>query len=158
MNAATESAASAAMAVRNNGKSPMSWKDGIDRSNTGRMEPTDCFSSSQNFQANRSPQGQDGGRFFYQDRRSMGSGRRRPQCSYCGDMGHWVQKCYQLHGYPPGHPKARLNSSPNSNRYKGFSTANQVSEADEGRPVIALLEAQLKQLLSLLNNRDEGRL
>ena len=115
MNAAAESAASAAMAVRSNDKSPVAWKDGIDRSNTGRMEPTDRFSSSQNFQANRSPQGQDGGRFFYQDRRRMGSGRGRPQCSYCGDMGHWVQKCFQLHGYPLGHPIARMNSGPNSN-------------------------------------------
>ena len=58
--------------------------------------------------------------------------------------------------WPPGHPKARMNSGPNSNRYKGFSTANQVSEADEGRPAVALSEAQLKQLLSLLNNQDEG--
>ncbi|RVW65974.1 Retrovirus-related Pol polyprotein from transposon RE1 [Vitis vinifera] len=33
---------------------------------------------------------------------------------------------------------------------------NQVSEADEGRPAVALSEAQLKQLLSLLNNQDEN--
>ncbi|RVW78235.1 Retrovirus-related Pol polyprotein from transposon TNT 1-94 [Vitis vinifera] len=86
----------------------------------------------------------------------MGSGRGRPQCSYYGDMGHWVQKCFQLHGYPPGHPKARMNLGSNSNQNKSFSTANQVSEADEGKPAIALLEAQLKQLLSLLNNQDEN--
>ena len=49
-----------------------------------------------------------------------------------------------------------MNSGPNSNRYKGFSEANQVSEADEGRPPVALSKAQLKQLLSLLNNQDEG--
>ena len=77
----------------------------------------------------------------------MGSGRGRPQCLYCGDMGHWVQKCFQLHGYPLGHPKARMNSDSNSNQYKGFSAANQVSEADEGRPTVALSEAQLKQLV-----------
>ena len=71
-------------------------------------------------------------------------------------MGHWVQKCFQLHRNPPGHPKAIMNSGLNSNWYKGFSTANQVSKADEGRPAIALSEAQLKQLLSLLNNQDEG--
>ncbi|RVW64915.1 Retrovirus-related Pol polyprotein from transposon RE1 [Vitis vinifera] len=86
----------------------------------------------------------------------MGSGRGRPQCSYCGDMGHWVQKCFQLHGYPPDHPKARINLGSNSNRNKSFSAANQVSEADEGKPAVALSEAQLKQLLSLLNNQDEN--
>ena len=105
---------------------------------------------------NRSSQGQNGRPFFDQDRRRMGSGRGRPQCSYCGDMGHWVQKCFQLHGYPPGHPKARMNLGSNSNRNKSFSAANQVSEADEGRPAVALSEAQLKQLLSLLNNQDEN--
>ena len=71
-------------------------------------------------------------------------------------MGHWVQKFFQLHGYPPGHPKARMNSGPNSNRYKGFFVANQVSKADKGDPTVALSEAQLKQLFSLLNNQDEG--
>ena len=108
------------------------------------MEPTNHSSGSQNFRANRSSQGQDGGHFFDQDRRRMGSGRGRPQCSYYGDMDHWVQKCFQLHGYPPSHPKARMNSDPNSNRYKGFSATNQVSEADEERPPVALSEAQLK--------------
>ena len=151
-----ESVTSVAMAVRSNGKSSVAWKDGPDRSNTGRMEQTGCFSGSQNSWVNRSLQRQDGGRFFDQDQRRMGSERGHPQCSHYGDMGHWVQKCFQLHGYPPGHPKARMKSSPYSNRYKGFSMANQVSEADEGRPIVELLEAQLKQLLSLLNNQDEG--
>ncbi|RVW95625.1 Retrovirus-related Pol polyprotein from transposon TNT 1-94 [Vitis vinifera] len=155
-NAAAESAASAAMAVRSNGKSSTTWKDGIARSNTRRMEPTNRPSGSQNFRENRSSQGQDGRPFFDQDRRRMGSGRGRPQCSYCGDMGHWVQKCFQLHGYPPDHPKARMNLGSNSNRNKSFSAANQVSEADEGKPAVALSEAQLKQLLSLLNNQDEN--
>ncbi|KAL6314914.1 hypothetical protein AAG906_029133 [Vitis piasezkii] len=120
------------------------------------MEPTNRPSGSQNFRVNRSSQGQDGRPFFDQDRRRMGSGRGRPQCSYCGDMGHWVQKCFQLHGYPPDHPKARMNLGSNSNRNKSFSAANQVSEADEGKPAVALSEAQLKQLLSLLNNQDEN--
>ncbi|RVX14444.1 hypothetical protein CK203_017366 [Vitis vinifera] len=39
-NAVAESAASAAMVMRSNGKSSATWKDGIDRSNTGMMEPT----------------------------------------------------------------------------------------------------------------------
>ena len=25
----------------------------------------------------------------------------RPQCTHCGAMGHVVDKCYKLHGYPP---------------------------------------------------------
>ncbi|RVW24424.1 hypothetical protein CK203_093237 [Vitis vinifera] len=49
-----------------------------------------------------------------------------------------------------------MNLGSNSNRNKSFSTANQVSEADEGKPTVVLSEAQLKQLLSLLNNQDEN--
>ena len=48
-NAAAKSAASAAMAVRSNDKSSASWRDGIDQSNIGMMEPTDRPSGSQNF-------------------------------------------------------------------------------------------------------------
>ena len=51
-----------------------------------------------------------------QNKRSLGSFRGQPQCAYCGDMGHFVEKCYQLHGYPPGHPKARIGSIFNSIR------------------------------------------
>ena len=27
----------------------------------------------------------------------------RPLCTYCGQLGHVVAKCFRLHGYPPGH-------------------------------------------------------
>ena len=53
-NAIAESAASAAMAMRNNDKYSATWKDGIDRSNTGKMKPTNRPSGSQNFRVNRS--------------------------------------------------------------------------------------------------------
>ena len=26
-----------------------------------------------------------------------------PQCTHCGAMGHVVDKCYKLHGYPPSY-------------------------------------------------------
>ena len=54
MNATAESTSSAAMAIHSNDKSSATWKDGIDRSNTGRMEPIDRPSGSQNFRVNRS--------------------------------------------------------------------------------------------------------
>ncbi|KAB5539059.1 hypothetical protein DKX38_016592 [Salix brachista] len=47
---------------------------------------------------------------YKQDRRRQGTvaGRGRPNCSHCGEMGHWVQTCYELNGYPVGHPKAKF--------------------------------------------------
>ncbi|KAL5737921.1 hypothetical protein ACOSP7_030682 [Xanthoceras sorbifolium] len=106
---------SAAMAVRhNNNEGKSNFSAGTDRP----------YQSP----ANRSSQPHDvrsqGERSFDQDRRRFGLGRGRPQCTHCGEMGHWVQKCFQLHGYPSGHPKAIMNSGPNSNQHKGFSAAN----------------------------------
>ena len=28
-------------------------------------------------------------------------GKERPVCTHCGKMGHIVDKCYKLHGFPP---------------------------------------------------------
>nr|DAD29671.1 TPA_asm: hypothetical protein HUJ06_031139 [Nelumbo nucifera] len=87
---------------------------------------------------------------------AQGSGRGRPQCTYCGDKGHWVQKCYQLHGYPPGHPKAK--NTLGSNQF-GKPAANHVSKGyskEEEKPIVGISEAQLQQLLSLLSIKNEG--
>ena len=97
-------------------------------------------------------------RRFDQNKRSLGSFRGRPQCTYWGDMGHFVEKCYQLHGYPSRHPKARTGSI--FNHHKNTSVANQVYDGaykDDGKSVVTgISEAQLQQLLSLLNDKDEG--
>ena len=73
-------------------------------------------------------------------------------------MGHFVEKCYQLHGYPPGHPKVRTCS--NFNCHKNTFVANQVSDGenkDDGKLVLARIsEAQLQQLMSLLNDKYWG--
>ncbi|XP_013617307.1 PREDICTED: uncharacterized protein LOC106323784 [Brassica oleracea var. oleracea] len=29
--------------------------------------------------------------------------KQRPLCTYCGQYGHIIQKCFKIHGYPPGH-------------------------------------------------------
>ena len=52
-------------------------------------------------------------------------------------MGHFVEKCYQLHGYPPGQLKARTGSI--FNLHKNTSVANQVSDGankDDGKSVV----------------------
>ncbi|XP_048593450.1 uncharacterized protein LOC125576944 [Brassica napus] len=37
--------------------------------------------------------------------------RPRPICTHCGIAGHIVQKCFKLHGYPPGHRFYNNNNS-----------------------------------------------
>ncbi|XP_060673809.1 uncharacterized protein LOC132803959 [Ziziphus jujuba] len=34
---------------------------------------------------------------------SSGPKQNRPTCTHCGLQGHTVDKCYKLHGYPPGY-------------------------------------------------------
>ncbi|KAG7569356.1 Zinc finger CCHC-type [Arabidopsis thaliana x Arabidopsis arenosa] len=33
--------------------------------------------------------------------------QRPPMCTHCGRTGHTIQKCYKVHGYPPGHRLAQ---------------------------------------------------
>ncbi|XP_072956526.1 uncharacterized protein [Typha angustifolia] len=63
-------------------------------------------------------------------RNGPGSGKVRPHCTYCDADGHWFQKCYKLHGYPLGHPKAKSNPGSSSARPNYFAV-NQAS-CEEG--------------------------
>uniref|UniRef100_A0A2N9GYQ8 Reverse transcriptase Ty1/copia-type domain-containing protein n=1 Tax=Fagus sylvatica TaxID=28930 RepID=A0A2N9GYQ8_FAGSY len=37
------------------------------------------------------------------NRQSIGHKKERPTCTHCGLLGHTVDKCYKLHGFPPGY-------------------------------------------------------
>ena len=40
--------------------------------------------------------------------------KERPLCTHCNMLGHTIDKCYKLHGYPPGYkPKGRSNANTN---------------------------------------------
>lgn len=45
------------------------------------------------------------------------SKKERPTCSHCGIKGHTVERCYKVHGYPPGYCalKSFTDASPNTN-------------------------------------------
>lgn len=113
----------------------------------GRMEhcPDQSFNSSQSGQRSD------------QDRYRIGSSRASPECTYCGDIGHFVETCYKLIGYPPGHPKNKSNR-PKNDRSRGHS-ANQVSDGqtkDEERFLnSSFTEAQLQQLISILSTKEK---
>jgi hypothetical protein len=78
--------------------------------------------------------------------------KERPNCicSHCGYKGHTADKCYKLHGYPPGF------------RSKGKSVAvvNQVSRSAvpnsdstdnaQSIPTLAAMSVQCQQLLNML--------
>ncbi|KAL4367961.1 hypothetical protein GQ457_05G011320 [Hibiscus cannabinus] len=74
--------------------------------------------------------------------------KTRPQCSYCSLLGHTKEKCYKLHGYPPGY-KSR----------GGVSHANAVMHSDQSvrnvqEPLnVALTTQQCQQLIAMLTNQ-----
>ena len=52
--------------------------------------------------------------------------RERPTCTHCGLLGHTIDNCYKLHGYPPGYkPRSRFT----------YST-NQVQEVSQEEPIL----------------------
>ena len=34
---------------------------------------------------------------------------KRPQCVFCGKLGHTIDKCYKKHGYPPHYKRINQN-------------------------------------------------
>lgn len=87
--------------------------------------------------------------------------KERPTCTYCGYEGHVIDRCYKLHGYPPGYkPKQK----PGSRNYTGFNphsnnnVANQIScsvsnqsQGNTGNFMQTLNHDQCQQLMSMLS-------
>ncbi|KAI9180399.1 hypothetical protein LWI28_004458 [Acer negundo] len=153
--AATDSGGSAAMAVRSN-HSNKSTPSAV----TGRFDRP--YGSHDFRSQEKPPENFNGGRRFDQDKKrsGYGNGRGRPHCTHCGELGHWVQTCYELHGYPAGHPKAKYNTGgPKRFNHNNRPAANNVSKClskEDSNPVVGISETQLKQLLSLLDIKNEG--
>ena len=82
---------------------------------------------------------------------------KRPIYSHYNIIGHTVDKCYKLHGYPPGY-KSRMNSTGG----RGFSSsqsvshqaqANQVSNSSPGSPATTLFVSQCQQIIDFLHSQ-----
>ena len=58
---------------------------------------------------------------------NKGNGKKeRPFCTQCNMQGHTIEKCYKLHGYPPGYkPKGKTNANGNQ------ASCNAVNGADK---------------------------
>jgi hypothetical protein len=66
--------------------------------------------------------------------------KERPSCTHCGFLGHTMDKCYKLHGYPTSYkPRSRVTYS-----------ANQVQEASQEEPILQITPDQCRQLLELI--------
>ena len=70
--------------------------------------------------------------------------KERPLCTHYNMLGHTIDKCYKLHGYPPGYkPKGRLSANQ--------VTCNLGTATQSGSVQCPISEAQCEQLLAFLN-------
>ena len=85
---------------------------------------------------------------FGSSSKTFKKGKERPTCSHCGLLGHIVEKCHKIHGYPPG--------------YKTKARANQVSSLDSVQDSVAtptlqhfpFTMEQCQKLLAMIGGSD----
>jgi hypothetical protein len=70
--------------------------------------------------------------------------KEKPLCSHCGLHGHTVEKCYRLHGFPPGF-KFTKNKGGGS-----FHSANNVRDSETPLSPLNITPEQCQQLLALI--------
>jgi hypothetical protein len=66
--------------------------------------------------------------------------KEHPTCTHCGLVGHVVDKCCKLHGYPPKSNKGKITNH----------SAHQVQESSQESAQLSITQEQCKQLLALL--------
>ncbi|XP_016647541.1 PREDICTED: uncharacterized protein LOC107880502 [Prunus mume] len=88
------------------------------------------------------------------NQRSNSSGRQPLHCSHCDRDHHTVDKCYKLHGYPPGH---RLHKSGKGKGKVSSGSANNVAsngpflqEIHTAMP--SLFEDQCKKIHAMMSD------
>ncbi|XP_042944479.1 uncharacterized protein LOC122278348 [Carya illinoinensis] len=76
-----------------------------------------------------------------------GNPRNKLLCSHCSLIGHTVDKCYKLHGYPPNYKfrdKSKVPASANANQHSAMlpdPSSNMSLTMDQYRQLLALLKS-----------------
>ena len=81
--------------------------------------------------------------------------KSRPTCSRCGILGHTIDKCYQLHGYPLGFRFNKGKNNPRgANQVNGHVDNENPLDEDKSQikldPQLSITQDQIQQLLALL--------
>ena len=75
--------------------------------------------------------------------------RERPLCSHYGIQGNLVDKCYKLHGYPPGYKfRSKAKETPQVNQAISID-----SIASPKSPLSSLTTSQCQQFITLLSSQ-----
>jgi hypothetical protein len=79
--------------------------------------------------------------------------KEKPICSHCGIRGHTVDKCYRVHGFPPGFKFTKNQSSVHS--------VSQIAETDSAAdsvPQLPITLEQCKQLMAFIQHQSASSL
>lgn len=96
------------------------------------MEPTSFnvsrpseASTSRSLRQNYPPTGNNNFRTNYSQVNNYNDNKSRVFCEYCKKPGHTKDKCFKLHGYPPGNGNQSLHNNYNQNFQNGYRNNNQ---------------------------------
>ncbi|KAL5552689.1 hypothetical protein UlMin_040090 [Ulmus minor] len=77
--------------------------------------------------------------------------RDRPYCKHCKILGHIMDRCYKIHGYPPGY-KFRINNNSNATAHQVFASDDRLDQSNSfGGFVQNLNSNQYQQLMSMFS-------
>ncbi|XP_030931061.1 uncharacterized protein LOC115956939 [Quercus lobata] len=78
--------------------------------------------------------------------------KERPLCTHCNMLGHTIDKCYKLHGYPPGYkPKGKSNANQVS-----YDQGAMIEHSSLGSVQCPITKAQCEQLLAFFNTSSNS--
>jgi len=76
----------------------------------------------------------------------------RPICSHCGISGHTVEKCYRIHGFPPGYKFNRgKNAPPSVNQVSGCNTSQLPITYEQCQQLINMFKPSISEHDSSVN-------
>lgn len=82
---------------------------------------------------------------------SKGQKRERPLCTHCNMLGHTIDKCYKLHGYPPGYKprqktqniSIKISSKEDKDKDSGSGSTPQSLNPDQYQQLLFMLSTHL---------------
>ncbi|XP_030927833.1 uncharacterized protein LOC115954102 [Quercus lobata] len=81
-------------------------------------------------------------------------GNCRPICSHCGRLGHTMEKCFKLHGFPPGFQPKGKTSMVNQVGVQDDLAENGQSSNDANQ--FTFTQEQCQQFLTMLGNQIQA--
>ncbi|MFS7910247.1 putative transcription factor interactor and regulator CCHC(Zn) family [Helianthus anomalus] len=75
------------------------------------------------------------------------------KCTHCNKVGHTVDKCFKLHGYPPNYRSKNNNQWSKSGVSNNFVNDKSVTSSSADNSLNSLTSEQFSKLLGLLNEK-----